>query len=166
MSRLVATILVDFQRFSLTTGNSTRHKARQREAAEGMSRANKAVDAMAALALKGELDAALTGSGELARNNEWGNAERKLLQRWADEWTDSPDHAPLWAAIAADARKLGGYRTNAGMIFQELIFYTVSTWQIAKAVESGDDPIQQQIQNRRDDHLDLPKAADALAKHY
>jgi hypothetical protein len=118
-----------------------------------------------ARALKNELLAVLKGSGQLAQHVEWNHADRALLKRWADDWIDNPEYASLWGIIEADARKLGGWRTNAG-IFQELIWYTVTAWQIAKGVESGNDPIERERQKRREDLLDLANAADALAKYY
>jgi hypothetical protein len=119
-----------------------------------------------ARALKNELLAVLKGSGRLAQHVEWNRAERALLKRWADDWTDNSEYAPLWGKIEADAHKLGGRRRNAGAIFQELIWYTIRAWQIAKGVESGNDPIERERQKRREHLLDLAGAADALAKYY
>jgi hypothetical protein len=116
--------------------------------------------------LKAELLAVLKGSGQLARNVEWNDTDRALLKRWADDWTDNPEFASLWGTIEASARKLGGWRTTAGVIFQELIWYTVTAWQTAKVVESGDDPFFQERQTRRKYLLRLAKAADALAEYY
>jgi hypothetical protein len=117
-------------------------------------------------ALKAELLAVLKGSGRLAQHVEWNRAERTLLKRWTDDWTDNPDYSPLWGIIEADAHKLGGRCTNAGAIFQELIWYTIRAWQIAKGVQSGNDPIERERQKRREHLLDLADAADALAKYY
>jgi hypothetical protein len=119
-----------------------------------------------ARALKNELLAVLKGSGRLAQHVEWNRAERALLKRWADDWTDNSEYAPLGGIIEADAHKLGGRRPNAGAIFQELIWYTITAWQTAKAVESGDDPFLQKMQVRRTHLLRLAKAAEALAKYY
>jgi hypothetical protein len=116
-------------------------------------------------ALKAELLALLKGRGVLAQNFELDDADRALLRRWADDWTDNPEYASLWGIIEADASKRG-YRTNAGAIFRELIWYTVTAWKTAKAVETGDDPFLQKMQVRRKHLLSLAKAAEALAEYY
>jgi hypothetical protein len=126
-------------------------------------------------ALKTELLALLKGSGRFARVWEelddddtfprrLDDDDRALLKRWVNDWTQ-PEHEVLWQEIEAGARKLGNQLTAAD-IFLDLIWYTVTAWQIAKGVESGDDPIDRQRQKRREYLLDLADKADALAKYY
>ena len=111
--------------------------------------------------LKLRLLAVLNGTGEL----ELDDAGRALLRRWVDDWADDSEHASLWKIIEADARKHGLQSTTV-LIFQDLISYTVTAWQIAKAAESGDDPIQQEREKRQEELLELSRGADALAKYY
>ena len=127
-------------------------------------------------ALKTELLALLKGSGRLARVREklddddgafprrLDDDDRALLKRWVNDWTQ-PEHEVLWQEIEAGARKLGNQLTTAE-IFRDLIWYTITAWQIAKGVESGDDPIERQRQKRREYLLDLADKVDALAKYY
>lgn len=93
--------------------------------------------------LKTELLALLRGSGQLAETVEWDDADHAIPRRLGEEWTDDSEHTSLWEVVEADARKLGG-RRSSGVIFQELIWYAVTAWQIAKGVESGDDPIKRE----------------------
>ncbi len=131
-----------------------------------MSRAKKKpTDTTAAVALKTELVAVLNGASPLFGTDELDDADRKLVRRWADEWTCA-EYASLWATIEGAARKRSGWRTDTGTIFRDLIFRTVIAWQFAKAAESGDDPIDRQIQTRRKYLLHLAEATDALAKYH
>jgi hypothetical protein len=116
-------------------------------------------------ALKTELLVVLKSSGQLAQHVEWNDADRALLRRWVDDWTNDPEHASLWKIIETDARKLG-VQSATVLIFQDLIFYTVTAWQIAKGAESGDDPIKQEREKRQEELLELSRGADALAKYY
>ena len=115
--------------------------------------------------LKTELLALLRGSGQLAETVEWDDADHAIPRRLGEEWTDDSEHTSLWEVVEADARKLGG-RRSSGVIFQELIWYAVTAWQIAKGVESGDDPIKRERETRRKYLLHLADNADALAKYY
>jgi hypothetical protein len=107
----------------------------------------------------------LKGNGELAQNFEWDDADRALIRRWADDCTDNPEFASLLETIESDARKLSRRATTV-LIFQDLIWYTVTAWQTAKGVKSGNDLIELERQRRRKDLLNLADAADALAKYY
>jgi hypothetical protein len=125
----------------------------------------KPTDTTAAVALRAELVVVLNGTSPNVGADEWDDAARKLLRRWADEWTGA-EYASVWATIEAAARKLRGWRVDTRAIFQDLIFCTVIAYQFSKAVEFGEDPVERQIKARREDLLELANAADALAKYH
>jgi hypothetical protein len=107
-------------------------------------------------------------SNRLLPEDDWWSPERDTLQKLDREFLQAwiHDHYAddaIWEEIVAKARQ---FRVSHVLGHFPLIWYALRARRLADEIRFGDDPLQRERENRRDELLALADAADALAQFW